>query len=555
MNIEKFVRENLLNKNGKLEGQRLTEKWLNKRGFYDELTFFKNNSINDSRSLYLFLNSGETGICECGMQKRFIGFRDGFKPYCENCSRTKYNWMKSQGNVDISIEQVIDFVKDKNGKYSTSKLNQLSEKTIERIKDRVPYLKSDSIPEFLYHIENGMTGLNLCKNCNKMPTTFISAQDGYLECCSLECSSKYNKDKINANLKKFFYKKFVKKYVSNDEYTIKIFSEYNYINGKECLIEFKHKKCGHEYSYDILYQGHLKCPKCYPVRSKTQYEIYEWLKTYTVCSFNDRRLIAPKELDILTETFAIEYDSQMYHSFGKSSVDWLDNVNIDKNIHLRKTNNVESKGLQLFRIFSTEWELKEKIWKSVILSKLGKTKRIYARNCIIKEIDSKTTNDFLEANHLQGKAKQSVRIGLFHGESLVSVMTFGKSRYNKNYEYELIRFCSEINTTVIGGASKLLKYFERKYSPKSLISYANRRWSQGNLYEKLGFTFLNDTTPNYFYFKGDLGLLHSRVQFQKHKLKDKLEHFDPNLTETENMFNNGYRKIYDCGNKVYVKSY
>ena len=130
-------------------------------------------------------------------------------------------------------------------------------------------------------------------------------------------------------------------------------------------------------------------------------------------------------------------------------------------------------------------------------------------------------------------------------------MTFSKPRFNKNYDYELIRFCNKLNTSVIGSASKLFNYFIKNYNPKSIISYANRRFSNGSIYETLGFKFLRKTEPNYFYFKRNVGILMSRNQFQKHKLKDKLDIYNPELSEQENMFNNDYRRIYDCGNLVY----
>jgi hypothetical protein len=165
-------------------------------------------------------------------------------------------------------------------------------------------------------------------------------------------------------------------------------------------------------------------------------------------------------------------------------------------------------------------------------------------------VDNKTTKIFLDNNHLQGNVNAAINIGLYYNDELVSIMTFIKSRYNKEVEYELLRFCNKLNTSVIGGASKLMSCFINTYKPNNIISYANRRWSQGNLYEKLGFTFTHNTLPNYFYYKN--GDLESRVKYQKHKLKDKLEVFDDSLTESENMYNNGYRKIYDSGNKVYI---
>ena len=132
-------------------------------------------------------------------------------------------------------------------------------------------------------------------------------------------------------------------------------------------------------------------------------------------------------------------------------------------------------------------------------------------------------------------------------------MTFGKPRFNKNYEYELIRYATKSGYHVIGGAGKLLSYFEKTYKPKSLVSYADRRWSQGKLYYALNFKLDHISSPNYWYVYGcDI---ESRLKYQKHKLSRLLEIYDSNLSEYENMKNNGYRRIYDCGNFVFVKFY
>ena len=103
----------------------------------------------------------------------------------------------------------------------------------------------------------------------------------------------------------------------------------------------------------------------------------------------------------------------------------------------------------------------------------------------MKEISSKDKNEFLNKYHIQGEDKSKVKLGLFYQDELVAVMSFGKPRFNKNYEWELIRYATSKH--VIGGAGKLLKYFERIYKPKSIITYADRRFSQGNMYFQLGF--------------------------------------------------------------------
>ena len=284
--------------------------------------------------------------------------------------------------------------------------------------------------------------------------------------------------------------------------------------------------------------------------SKAEKEILSIIPEAVIGS---REIIYPLELDIYCEKykFAIEYDGILWHSEGT-------NFPVKKNLklyHLKKTELCEKRGVQLYHIFDSEWvdPIKNNIWKSMINSKLKNSKRIYARKCTVKEISSNISNQFLELNHMQGYLAGKIKIGLFYNDELVQVMTFSKPRFSKKYQYELIRLCSKLNNTVVGGASKLLKYFERTYKPKSIVSYANRRWSQGNVYEKLGFQFSHNSEPNYFYFKGNI--LESRNKYQKHKLKKLLAIFNPELTEKENMFNNGYRRIYDCGNLVYVKNY
>lgn len=271
---------------------------------------------------------------------------------------------------------------------------------------------------------------------------------------------------------------------------------------------------------------------------------------------NYRKLIPPKEVDIYIpeKKLAIEYDGLLFHSMGYSNIMKFNREDFDKSYHLKKTDICEEHGVQLLHVFENEWldrNIKE-IWKSVILNKLGYNNIIYARHCEIRVIPSDQGFLFEEENHLQGGIRAKITIGLFYRNELVQVISFGKSRYDKKYEWELLRLCSKKFFNIVGGASKLFKYFIRNYNPESIISYANRRWSNGNIYKILGFEYLRRTTPNYFYFLKENYILLSRIQFQKYKLKDKLEKYDESLTETENMLNNGYRKIYDCGNLVYV---
>ncbi len=263
----------------------------------------------------------------------------------------------------------------------------------------------------------------------------------------------------------------------------------------------------------------------------------------------DKQLLNGKEIDIFIPDLmvGIEYNGNYWHSEEVM-------IKASKPItyHQDKTLLSKDKGIQLIQIFEHQWLEKSEIFKSVIANKLGFSDKIYARKC--KVVELKDCKEFLETNHLQGNCPSSTKLGLTYNDELVSLMTFGKPRFNKSYEYELIRFCNKLNTSVVGGASKLLKYFETKYKPKSLVSYANLQWSDGGLYNQLGFTYSDTSTPNYWWIRNNKLL--NRYQCQKHKLKDLLgDKFNPDLSEKANMENNGYSRLFDCGNIIFTKEY
>jgi hypothetical protein len=276
-------------------------------------------------------------------------------------------------------------------------------------------------------------------------------------------------------------------------------------------------------------------------------EVLQYIQTLNDnITSNSRSVISPLELDIYLPDYnlAIEYNGTFWHS---------ELCGIDKNYHINKTIQCNNKNIRLIHIFDTEWELKQEIVKSRLSSLLGNNNIIYARKCIIVKLTSKQSSVFFNETHIQGNAGSSICYGLEYNNELVVVMSFGKSRFNKDIEYELVRFANKLYTNVIGGASRLFKYFIKTHQPASIISYSDKRWNTGNVYLQLGFKYLHTSTPNYFYFHNTNSYtLLSRQQFQKHKLKDKLEIFDPVLTEWENMQNNGYNRIWDCGNDVYI---
>lgn len=340
--------------------------------------------------------------------------------------------------------------------------------------------------------------------------------------------------------------------------SVDLISEYKGINER---IQCRCKVCQNEWEtlVNVLVHTKSKCPKCARKQTKGEKYMQELFESLGIeFIMNDRKTLpSGKELDFYIPSLkiSVEINGEFWHSSAQER--------IYKNYHLDKTRECEALGIHLFQF----WHLNELVKKTEIMEsmiknalKLPQTTRIFARKCEVKRIDSKEGRVFCEQNHIQGGGIASVYFGLFYENKLVSVMSFGKARFNKKVEWELIRFCSLLNHSVVGAGSRLLKHFERECKPKSLISYANRRWASANsnLYQKLGFKFVREAEPNYTYYKENQydGRMFNRITFQRHKI-DKWfgKKFDKKMTEGEILESEGFVRIYDCGNLVYLKEY
>ena len=271
--------------------------------------------------------------------------------------------------------------------------------------------------------------------------------------------------------------------------------------------------------------------------------IIELLNEYNInYIYRDRTILKPNELDFVIpeHNLAIEINGIYWHGFKKGK---------NSNYHLNKTKECNKNGFQLLHFYDHEVKNKTDLIKSMILNKCKKShKKIGARTTEFMKINNEEAKQFMNENHLQGGLNSKYNYCLFHKNyGIVAVITLGKSRFNKNkYDYEIYRFANKKYFNVIGSFSKLLN---NCFENGKIVSYANRRWSNGNLYEQNNFQFVNETKPNYYYFKNEH--IYSREKFQKHKLPNILENFDPNLSEKQNMLNNNWDIIWDCGNLVY----
>lgn len=354
-----------------------------------------------------------------------------------------------------------------------------------------------------------------------------------------KCSKESMKEKMRYNLDK------VKILCKEINKNVEIIDEV-YINA-HTPIKCKCLRCDREYKtkWNYIQSGWGVCPSCSKHTSQVE---ADFLSHFTGWEKN-RQILKGKELDAYfpSQRVAIEINGAYWHT---------DNQGKDRGYHLSKTKECEEQNVKLYHFFDSEILDKQDICVSMINKSIGKSKRIFARQCETREISPKQAKTFCIENHIQGYCVDKVRYGLFYKDELMSVMTFGKSRYNKQYEWELLRFCSKVGYIIVGGASKLLKHFERNISPKSLISYGNRRWchKEKNVYDTIGFKYKGETLPNYFYERA--GLMYSRQTFQRHKLNELFGYdFNEVLTESEIMSFYGFYRVYDCGNLVYTKEY
>lgn len=416
----------------------------------------------------------------------------------------------------------------------------------------LPFDESEfGISQRLYIARNNLSELPTCMYCGER-TKFRNRVYGYSKTCPKHVCL------YAASVKRANNVVTLSSSIDTDKYEIVSLPE---TMTKDELV-VRCRKCGRESSWEVR-NGMLGripekflCRHCGVNHSRAESDVMEFVKNAydgeIVFKNGSRKIIPPYEIDIFLpkRNLAIEYDGIFWHgeSMGK-----------ERNYHLSKTEMCEKRGIQLIHIFENEWIKKGDIVKSRLLDLLGiHDETVYARKCNVVETDSETANRFLDLNHIQGRCNSPVRIGLEHEGELISLMTFSKPRFRKGGpEWELVRFCNKLGYHVPGGASKLLRHFERKTNPKSILSYADRRWSTGKMYRKLGFELVSKSKPNYWYFKTGTNCLDliNRVSCQKHRLEKFLKEFNPEMSESENMRANGYDRIFDCGNLVFVKEY
>ena len=455
--------------------------------------------------LYHILNNlydFSTVSCECGKRTRFNTFLKGYNPHCSiQCVNNSQDVLKKREDTNLKNHG------------STCYLNSIEGR--KNIQD----ILLDK-----YGVDNPL----------KDPTIQNKTRDSF---------------------KKQFYDRLLNSERLQDKY-IPLFTIDEYQGVKDGsagnFYKWQCLTCSNIFVDDIS-DGHMpRCKTCFPVNTTSRHELnlisFIQSLNITTISSSDTTTIKPYELDIFLSEFntAIEVNGLYWHSELKIG----NKLGKSKKYHQDKLIKCNNQNIKLLQFFDDEIIEKEDIIKNIISSNLYKTEyKLNARQCIFKKASNQESQEFLKKFHLQGEINGE-HYGLYYNNYLVSVLTIGSPRFSKSHDLEILRFCCYFNTTIRGGLSKFIKNIARLYPNKKIVTYADARYGTGKSYIKSGFRYMGLTSPGYFYTKNYAQRL-NRMNFQKHKLKDILNIFDPNLTEWENMHLNGYDRIWDAGNYVY----
>lgn len=269
-------------------------------------------------------------------------------------------------------------------------------------------------------------------------------------------------------------------------------------------------------------------------RSQGEKQICDMLDNYNVKYVTNDRTTGT-EFDIIAGNLAIEYNGLYYHSERFKQ----------RSFHVDKNKVASDNDLIPFHVWEDDWLFKNDTVKSTLLHKLGKTPHtIPARKCVIGSVQGSNSRLFLENNHLQGYSSASVKLGLYYDDELVALMTFSKPRFNKHYQWELVRFCTKNYTHIPGAFSKIFKHFTDHYDG-NIITYADLSYSLGNVYVKNGFKSLHTNLPSYSY------VAHNRRVSRTKFMKKNLGEFDSSMTERLITKHLNITKIWNCGTQAY----
>ena len=540
-----------------------------------------------SERLFIYFNPHATGLCKvCGRPTKFRNFKSGYPIYCsskcsnsdpdkkETCRQTVINryGVENVSKSSVVKDRICNTFKEKYGVewVGQSKEVQAKQKAtcIEKYGVPTPF-QMDDFQEKSIQTCRKKYGTDYAVQSQEVKSKITAS---YIDKTGFTNPS-YNPDVIDkrreTNFKNFDGKWFTQTdemIQSNHELFLNRHKNIIGETDSTYIVSCEDNKCtlceGKTFEIDKNVfvqrssQSAVICPIKLPLMgnaSLAETELLDYIKSIYdgEIETGDRSIISPLELDIVIpdKHIAIEFNGVFWHS------DF--NPRMCKTYHRDKSLKCIDKGYQLLHIWEDDWYNRKDIIKDYIKSKLGLcSRKIYARKCHVREIDAHTARLFVDSNHIQGYSNATYKIGLFYDDALVSVMLVGKLRdmmgsKPKEGHYEIYRVVSREDTEVVGGFSKMLKYFERTYNPECIITYGDLCYTLGNVYLKCGFTDEGLSSPCYSWQIN--GVRYHRSNFMKCKLEECKK--DPSLTEDQVMRSRHAYKVWDAGKIKFVKHY
>jgi len=281
---------------------------------------------------------------------------------------------------------------------------------------------------------------------------------------------------------------------------------------------------------------------------KAEKELKDWLNSMGFSFENDYLLLEGKEIDLYDPKInvAIEYCGLFWHNEDSPQPR-------DVKYHYDKYIKCLEKGIRLITIFEDEWKFRNKQVKGFLQSVLNKnTETIYARKCKVQQVNRKIFNEFCNQNHIQyGNNLGSVFFVLEYKKEIVAAMSLG--RHHRGYLdiITLDRFCVKSGINVVGGAARLFercKEWANNNNKEEIRTWSDNRWSQGNVYKKLGFELLIEEKADYSY----VSTKKPKLRYSKQSQQKKKTNCPPELTEVQWANARGFSRIWDCGKKTWI---
>lgn len=221
---------------------------------------------------------------------------------------------------------------------------------------------------------------------------------------------------------------------------------------------------------------------------------------------------------LLDNNVLIECDGLYWHSELKK----------DKLYHKERREFFIDFGYKPLFFYEDEILNKKNIIKSIIQNKLNNSNRIYARKCSIVKVSSKEARRFFEENHLMGSGSGRC-YGLEYDNKLICAIRFKKIKNG----LDISRFCCTMNTSVIGGFSKLIKKIEQDIQPDFIQTFIDLRYGSGDYLINMGFEKTSE-----------------HLSFQWVKNGKRFHRFN---FKSNSGYDYGFVKIWDCGQRKLTK--